>query len=150
MLVYIAKNLAESAMNRIAEHLPVGKSAWTAGAPLPGGDFPVDGVEDQISTLRDKAPFLTPAWARRLVRAYGTEAHAVLRHAKSSADLGREFGATLTEAEVIWLMQNEFARTAEDIVWRRSKLGLRLNAEQIAELDQWMAAHRFPAPPAAA
>jgi glycerol-3-phosphate dehydrogenase len=66
----------------------------------------------------------------------------VLGTAKSMADLGQSFGATLTESEVRYLMANEWARTAEDIVWRRSKLGLRLSATEIAALDEWIAAHR--------
>jgi glycerol-3-phosphate dehydrogenase len=69
----------------------------------------------------------------------------MLGKAKSSADLGQSFGATLTEAEVRYLMAVEWALTAEDIVWRRSKLGLRLSAAEIAAVDDWIAAHR-PAP----
>ena len=92
--------------------------------PLPGGDFPVDGVPALIGGSRAQHPFLTERWARRLVRAYGTEAAAMLGAARRRrADLGRDFGATLTEAEVRWLMEREYARTAEDVVWRRSKLG---------------------------
>ena len=74
-----------------------------------------------------------------LFRSYGSEASAVLKHAQSPADLGQEFGATLTEAELRWLMAHEFALTAEDVVWRRTKLGLKLTGEQIATLDAWMA-----------
>ena len=83
-------------------------------------------------------PFLDATWARRLVRAYGTEAKDILGPATQAGDLGRAFGATLTEAEVKWLMDREYARRAEDVVWRRSKLGLRLSAEEIAALDAWM------------
>ncbi len=74
----------------------------------------------------------------RLVRAYGTRATSLLGGAKSLSDLGRQFGATLSEIEVRYLMDNEWARTAEDVVWRRSKLGLRLSREQIGALDDWM------------
>ncbi len=73
------------------------------------------------------------------MRAYGSEAAAVLGTAQTAADLGRDFGATLTEAEVRWLMAREFARGAADVVWRRSKLGLRLTADQVAALDAFMA-----------
>ena len=110
--------------------------------PLPGGDFPVDGVAALIAGLHHDYPFLTIAHARRLVRAYGTEARKVLGGARALADLGRDFGATLTEAEVIWLMEHEYARTAEDVVWRRNKLGLRLSSEQVAALQDWMAGRR--------
>ncbi len=87
-------------------------------------------------------PFLTPAHANRLAHAYGTRAAKLLGNAKSMADLGQSFGATLTESEVRYLMANEWACTAEDIVWRRSKLGLRLSPDEIAALDDWIAAHR--------
>ena len=93
-----------------------------------------------IDELRSRHPFLSERWAKRLVRAYGTEAARILDGAKAPEDLGRDFGATLTEAELRWLMTREYARRAEDVVWRRSKLGLRLTPEQIAEIDAFMKA----------
>ncbi|MBT8419185.1 MAG: glycerol-3-phosphate dehydrogenase, partial [Silicimonas sp.] len=134
------RRLAESAMKKIEQHLPSGKGPWTAGAPLPGGDFSVDGFPKLVTDLQEKFPFLTDSWARRLVRAYGTEAAGILGAATSADDLGRDFGATLTETEVRWLMAKEYARTAEDVVWRRNKLGLRLSNEKISALDEWMRA----------
>ena len=89
-----------------------------------------------------KYSFLPTAHANRLARAYGTRASKLLGTAKSMADLGQSFGASLTESEVRYLMANEWACTAEDVVWRRSKLGLRLSADEISALDLWMAAHR--------
>jgi glycerol-3-phosphate dehydrogenase len=133
------RKLAEAAMARISPLLGVTRGDWTAGMPLPGGDFPVDGVPGLIADLSARYPFLDGFTARRLVRSYGTEAPAVLGDAEDAADLGRDFGAGLTEAEVRWLMAREYARTAEDVVWRRSKLGLRMTAGQIAALDAWMA-----------
>ncbi len=143
------RRLAESALDKIGEHLTVSKGTWTAKAPLPGGDFPVDGVDDLITGLRDRYPFLTAFWAKRLVRAYGTEATDILGDASQAADLGRDFGATLTGTEVSWLMKNEYARTAEDIIWRRNKLGLRMTPGQIDALNDWMAHHRQASPAAA-
>ncbi len=143
------RRLAESALEKIAEHLPNVKGKWTAGVPLPGGDFPVDGFDSEVGKLTEAYGFLTPFWARRLVRAYGTEAHKILGDAASAADLGTDFGATLTEREVVWLMEREYARTAEDVVWRRNKLGLRLSADEIAALDSWMAGRRGVEPAAA-
>ena len=134
------RRLAESALEKVAAHLGPHGQPWTAGAPLPGGDFPVDGVADLVAGLKARFGFLDDVYARRLVRAYGTEAALVLGGAASAADLGQDFGATLTETEVIWLMDREFARTAEDVVWRRSKLGLRLTPAQVETLDEWMAA----------
>jgi len=136
------RRLAESALDKIAEQLPDVRAKWTAGVALPGGDFPVDGAENLVAGLRQSHAFLDETWARRLVKAYGTEAREVLGSATQVTDLGASFGATLTEAEVRWLMAREYARTAEDVVWRRSKLGLRLTLDEIAILDDWMHACR--------
>ncbi|MEQ9042145.1 MAG: glycerol-3-phosphate dehydrogenase [Silicimonas sp.] len=135
------RKLAEQAMKKLAPFLADLKPAWTAGVPLPGGDFPVGDVSRLVEDLKTAHPFLTDFWAKRLVRAYGTEATEVLGGAADAGVLGEAFGATLTEAEVRWLMQKEYARRAEDVVWRRSKLGLRMSAEEIAALDAWMQAH---------
>jgi glycerol-3-phosphate dehydrogenase len=89
-------------------------------------------------------PFLSSVHANRLAHAYGTRASKLLGNAKSMDDLGQAFGATLTEREVRYLMLSEWACTAEDIVWRRSKLGLRLSPAEIAAIDDWIAAHRVP------
>jgi glycerol-3-phosphate dehydrogenase len=136
------RRLAEHALEKIAPFLNVTNGAWTAGVPLPGGDFPVDGVARLVAGLKSDYPFLTLPWASRLVRAYGTEAANVLGDATTAADLGQDFGATLTAREVDWLMACEFARTADDIVWRRSKLGLRMAADDVAALDTYMSARR--------
>ena len=135
------RRLAESALDKIGTVLPVAKGKWTAGVALPGGDFPHDGVAALVAGLQRDYPFLTDFWARRLVRAYGTEARAILGAAGTAADLGNDFGATLTAAEVRWLIDNEYVRTAEDVVWRRSKLGLRMNQQQVAALEEWIANH---------
>jgi glycerol-3-phosphate dehydrogenase len=134
------RRLAESALAKLVTFFPQARPQWTARQPLPGGDFPHDGVAALTGRLQAVYPFLTPAWAARLIRAYGTDAARLLGSAKSAADLGRDFGATLTEAEVRWLMTHEFATWAEDVVWRRTKLGLRLTPAQIADLDAFMTA----------
>lgn len=131
--------LAESAMEEIATQFPNLPAPWTAGVPLPGGDFPVDGVDALVSNLQQGYGFLDDGWALRLIRAYGTEAVEILGDAATQADLGQDFGATLTEAELRWLRDREYACSAEDVIWRRSKLGLRLNTAQIAAIDQWFA-----------
>ena len=107
---------------------------------LPGGDFPVDGVARLIARLRSDYEFLDESWAARFVRAYGTDARTILGEAATLSDLGEHFGATLTAREVAWLMDREYAQTAHDVIWRRSKLGLRLNETQVARLDKWMQA----------
>ena len=134
------RRLAEAALARLASSLPAMEAPWTAGAPLPGGDFPVDGATALQAALRQDYPFLDDRWARRLVRQYGMDARAVLGVAKSVADLGRRFGHDLTEAEVRWLVDREWAETADDILWRRTKLGLRLTAEEVRKLEDWLAA----------
>ncbi|MEO1328883.1 MAG: glycerol-3-phosphate dehydrogenase [Pseudomonadota bacterium] len=136
------RRLAEAAVAKLAAFFPKAGAPWTAGAPLPGGDFPVDGVDGLIDALRRAHPFLDADFARRLIRAYGTDAAELLSGAKTEADLGRRFGANLTEREVDWLMRREWARTAEDVVWRRSKLGLRLSKTEIAALDEHISAKR--------
>ncbi len=133
------RRLAEHAMEKIAPILGAKQAGWTAGVPLPGGDFPVGDVNRLIADLSARYPFLTSFWARRLIRAYGTEAVQVLGDAKSATDLGQDFGATLTAREVDWLRSCEYARTAQDVIWRRNKLGLRLSAEQVKRLEEYMA-----------
>ena len=139
------RRLAEAALARIGPVLGNAAPAWTAGVALPGGDFPVDGVASLVAELRAAHPFLTDRWALRLVRAYGTEARAVLGGARTAADLGEDFGATLTEAEVRWLMEREWARTAPDVLWRRSKLGLRMSNQEVDRLEGWMREARLGA-----
>lgn len=132
------RRLAESALTKIKSVFPNLPGAWTAGVALPGGDFPVDGAEVLCVDLMTSYPFLSDRWAKRLVRAYGSEAKDILNHAKSREDLGQDFGETLTECEVLWLMRQEYAQCAEDVLWRRSKLGLRFTKEQVDHLDAWM------------
>ncbi|WP_366655412.1 glycerol-3-phosphate dehydrogenase [Fodinicurvata sp. EGI_FJ10296] len=139
------RRLAEAALARIAPHFPRIGAPWTAGVALPGGAFPVEKAKDLPADLKREYPFLSNFWALRLVRAYGIEARDILRDARSADDLGRDFGATLTEAELRWLMAREYARTADDVVWRRSKLGLKLTPEQIAAIDDWMTNGHRPA-----
>ena len=140
------RRLAESALAQLQPFFAGLGGPWTARVPLPGGDFPHDGFAALVARLRADHPWLAEGHARRLCRAYGTEAAAVIGNARGPGDLGRDFGATLTGAEVDWLMAREYARTAEDVVWRRSKLGLRMTPAEIAALDAEMAARRAPAP----
>jgi glycerol-3-phosphate dehydrogenase len=136
------RRLSESALDKISAVLGPLPDKWTAGVPLPGGDFPVDGFDALVSQINADYPFLPPRHAKRLVRAYGTEARDILGEAKSPADLGQDFGATLTEVELRWLMDKEYAQRADDVVWRRSKLGRLLGADQIAAIDVWMQSAR--------
>ena len=134
------RRLAEAALAKLAAPLGVTKGDWTARVPLPGGDFPLADKPRLIADLHAAHPFLTEAEATRLIRAYGTEAALILGAATSPEALGRDFGAGLYEAEVRWLMDKEWARAAADVVWRRTKLGLRMTPDQIEALDHWMQA----------
>jgi glycerol-3-phosphate dehydrogenase len=131
------RRLAEDALGKLAHFFPRSRP-WTAPSPLPGGDFVYDGVETLIERLQRNWPFLTAEHARRLVRAYGTRAERVLGDAKSIDDLGIRFGADLTAAEVRYLMTKEWAQTADDVLWRRSKLGLRFTKTETEALDLFM------------
>ena len=130
--------LAENALTKIAPFLPTLEPEWTAGAALPGGDFAVTDVATHIGQLQIDYPFLTPPWATRMIRAYGTDTWQIFGNAQSVAELGHDFGATLSEAEVRHLVSHEFATCAADILWRRSKLGLRLNEAQTASLESYL------------
>jgi glycerol-3-phosphate dehydrogenase len=132
------RRLAEAMLDKIEAFLGKKGAPWTSGAALPGGDFPATGFDTQVDLLKSSYPFLDIAHARRLVRLYGTRAKTVLGLAKSTADLGKNFGADLFEAEVRYLMEHEWARTAEDILWRRTKRGLRLSREQARVLDEFV------------
>jgi glycerol-3-phosphate dehydrogenase len=140
------RRLAEEALERLSPYLRSAKAreGWTGKSPLPGGDLDVSALPALTAELQRDYPFLPQEHANRLAHAYGTRASKLLGSAKSLADLGESFGATLTEAEVKYLMASEWAVSAEDIVWRRSKLGLRMSKDEIAALDGWIAAHRIP------
>jgi glycerol-3-phosphate dehydrogenase len=156
------RRLAEEALERLSPYLrsatpredfkPGGdfkaREGWTAKAALPGGDMDVSAIPALSAELVRNYPFINAAHANRLAHAYGTRAAKWLGTAKTMADLGQSFGATLTEREVRYLMASEWALTAEDIVWRRSKLGLRMSPAEIAAVDDWISAHRAsPASP---
>ena len=133
------RKLAEAALARLAPHLKQATGPWTATAALPGGDFAHDGAPRLLAALEADYPFLSPETALRLIRTYGTDAPRMLGSAKTADDLGEDFGAGLTEAEVNWLIKHEFAVTAEDILWRRTKLGLHVTPEQAKRLESWLA-----------
>jgi glycerol-3-phosphate dehydrogenase len=131
--------LAELAVNQLKGHLVAAEQpSWTGRVPLPGGDFPPDGYEALVDATVRAHPFLERATAARLVRAYGTRAARLLEGANRMSDCGASFGADLTEREVAYLMREEWAQTADDVLWRRSKLGLRFSAAQASALDDFM------------
>lgn len=129
------RRLAEAAMARLAPWFPQASGPWTAGARLPGGDFPAGARGDVEAKLRADHPFVDAAWARRLVRTYGTEAWDVLDGAQSAEELGADFGATVTARELDWAVRREWVRTGDDFLWRRTRLGLRLTEGQRQAVD---------------
>ena len=133
------RNLAEAAVARLQPHLPaLSGGEWTDREPLPGGDFPKQGAGDLCAALENDYPFLGKDQALRLTRAYGTLSRTILGDALSRAELGRDFGHGLSEREVAYLIDSEWARTAEDVLWRRTKLGLRFTSDEVAALEAWM------------
>ena len=142
------RKLAEAALAQLAPLLPkvTGQApGWTGHTPLPGGDFPMQGFATLERQMAARYPFLSETHLRRLLRAYGTRITQLLGDATCAADLGETFGADLTAAELRYLVTQEWARSAEDILWRRSKLGLRLSPEHIARLEEALH-HIIPAP----
>jgi glycerol-3-phosphate dehydrogenase len=132
------RRLAEAAMARLA-HFFHPRPAWTADAPLPGGDFPYDGADALAAKARQKWPFMTEGHVCRLVQAYGTRIDRVLGSAKTLDDLGARFGADLTEAELRYLMRHEWAQTEADVLERRSKLGVHFARDEREALGRFMA-----------
>jgi glycerol-3-phosphate dehydrogenase len=126
------RRLAETALSRLRPYLPVG-THWTDMVPLPGGDFAWDGVPAQVSRLRERWPFVPEDQALRLVRAYGTRVDRILGEATSAEALGPYFGI-LSAAEIRYLIRYEWVAEPEDILWRRSKLGLVLSPSEQAAL----------------
>ncbi len=129
---------AERAVSRLTPFYPM-SPRWTAKAALPGGDFAWTRFDDEVEAARERWRFLTEAEAQRLVAAYGSRLKEVLGEATSRDELGAAFGAELTAAEVRYLMRREWARFPDDILWRRSKLGLTIAAADRDALAAFMA-----------
>ncbi|MCX2560443.1 glycerol-3-phosphate dehydrogenase [Acetobacter farinalis] len=122
------RKLAEHALEKLAPVLPVVSGAsWTASEALPGGDFGEGNFSDALARLRRAAPWLPEQLAWRLMRNYGSRAYEIVGASTSMQDMGELLGGDLTTREVDYLIEKEWARTPEDVLWRRSKLGLHLN-----------------------
>ncbi|MDQ6704067.1 MAG: glycerol-3-phosphate dehydrogenase [Pseudomonadota bacterium] len=133
------RRLAEDAIERLAPQLKLPRAErWTATAPLPGGDMEDGDFDRFLRRLRGKYPWLEPTAAARFARAYGTRAEAVLGDARGACDLGVDFGAGLFQAEIDYLIRQEFALTTEDILWRRSKRGLHLSPVERARVSAYL------------
>lgn len=133
------RKLSEHALDELKPYFPHMGAAWTEKAKMPGGDMPDADFDRFFATVRRRWSFLPESLAYRLARAYGTRIEELLGKAESLAELGEDFGADLTAAEVDYLVRREWARSAEDILWRRSKLGLHVPVDAAAKIDAYLA-----------
>lgn len=133
------RKLAEHALQIISKELGTKDSPWTADAVLPGGDFPNASYEAAFVSYAARYDWLDAVMLKRLLRAYGTRIEQIIGDAKAMGDLGKYYGHDLYEAEVRYLIDNEWVRDIDDLIWRRSKLGLRLSGEQVADLGERLA-----------
>jgi glycerol-3-phosphate dehydrogenase len=137
------RKLAEEAVDTLTHALHKGTPSWTAGVPLPGGDIPQANFERFLTGLKQQNAWLPAELAHRLARAYGTRVRNVIGQAHSVADLGRAFAPGLYEAELVYLRGTEWARSAQDVLWRRSKLGLHVEPGTLDsvthDIDAWFA-----------
>ncbi len=132
------RRLALEVLDRVNDVFDRHEESWTETAPLPGGDFGINDFEKELTRLRERYGFLDGKTAYRLLRSYGTSAFSILGGATAKQDLGKDFGAGLNEREVEYLRRTEWAETVDDIIWRRSKLGLRLTPEEQRRLENWL------------
>jgi len=131
------RRLAGDAMKKLEDCFPNAGPEWTRGATLPGGDFATDGFDDLVEALAAEYPKLERRLLRRLVRAYGTRTRKLLGDATDTPSLGTHFGDTLYEREVTYLQTAEWANSAESVLWRRSKLGLKVDDKGKKALKAW-------------
>lgn len=134
------RQLAESSLKLIDETFDRETQKWTAGASMPGGDFPVTGVQDLRDKLSKQMPFLDERTIKRLIRQYGTEAAGIFVDVKSKDDLGIDFGHGIFQRELDWAMEHEWVGEADDFLWRRSKMGLRLNKSEQTKINIYILA----------
>ena len=145
------RKLAEEALAILSSRLGLKAPSWTADAPLPGGDLEQPGKLVRrydfarfLAGFSERHPWLPAALAQRYARSYGSRAERLLNGAVALADLGEELAPGLYEAEARYLHGVEWARSAEDILWRRSKLGLYCQPQHVARLQQWLKEQTLP------
>lgn len=132
------RRLAEHAMELLAPLFPQAGSAWTGSSPLPGGD--IEGTHaDFVAAMRERHSWLPADLCHRWCRLYGTRIREIIGSAQSLKELGELLAPGLYEAEAEYLVTHEFAHTAEDILWRRTRLGLRLAGAETSRLQEWLA-----------
>jgi len=131
--------LAQKVWQSLEKVLPKGaRENWTSEVALPGGDFAIGELEELVAHLQQSCTWMDNKVATRLVRAYGSRALQIFTQEGKALECGEDFGCGLCELEVSYLIKTEWARTADDILWRRSKLGLRFSKEQVSRLEHWL------------
>jgi glycerol-3-phosphate dehydrogenase len=135
------RKLAEQVLGDLAPFFPHARPAWTERATLPGGDLPGGDRAALVADLKRRYPKLPDDLLRALARRHGTNAAALLGAAKTPADLGEDFGAHLTACEIDHFVANEWAHTADDVLWRRTKCGLPMTPAQRARVAAYLHAH---------
>ncbi|MEQ9915141.1 glycerol-3-phosphate dehydrogenase [Pectobacterium aroidearum] len=134
------RKLAEHALDKLHKYYPQAGKAWTKEAVLPGGD--IAGTRDDYAAALRRRFNLPESLTRRYSRTYGSNSELILTDAKGLGDLGEDFGHDLYEAELRYLVEKEWAVTLDDVIWRRTKLGMRLNDAQKQRISDWLANHR--------
>ena len=130
------RRLAEAVLARLGPSVGVATRGWTDGAPLPGGDLPKHDFPAFLADCHRRWPFMSEDWLLRMARAYGTRLERIMRDARQLSDLGTQYGAGLSEAEVKYLESNEWAISSDDILWRRTKLGLRMSIAERTSFEE--------------
>lgn len=138
------RKLSESVLEKLYSYLPLAAhKKWTESPSLPGGEFSANDFDLEVKNLQKRFPFIDSRFAYRLMRTYGKNAEMLLNGSKDKENLGTCFGSNLYEKEVRYLMVNEWAQTADDVLWRRTNMGLFLSRQEAAFLDQWMSDNRI-------
>lgn len=132
-----SRKLAEHALEKLTAFFPNATAPWNRDAPLPGGNIAVGDVAKYIEAKKKAYTFLKPANVVRMFKAYGTEMDKILGEARFASDLGQFIGP-VSEREIEFLRANEWVTCADDILWRRSKLGLHMSAEEQSALRTYM------------
>ena len=135
-----SRKLAEHALEKLSPFFGLEEKGWTAESHLPGGDIPDADFDDYFEKLSLKYPWLQAGTLHRLAQSYGTKIDEILQGAEKAQDLGIHFGQGLFECEVRYLIEREWARSADDILWRRSKLGIHMSQKEQTRLEDWFAA----------
>lgn len=136
------RKLAEAALDKLRPHIGGSATEWTDGTSLPGGDLPGADFNAFLAKVRLHWSFLSDELTLRLARAYGTRLSHIIGAAKQFSDLGTHFGAGLTQAEVDYLRRHEWAVTAEDILWRRTKRGLHMSDDERLSVERYVESAR--------